>query len=159
MAPILQSPNVKPGAEGKPDPNSSEPFGLEAHYFTESRLLQRETEVILESVSNKNLVGSILHPNGNIAEALLKEGLAKCVDWSIGCVTGGPEKYRQAQSEAKAKKLRLWKDYDGPSGPALSAKDKEFNGKVIEIVNGDALVVKKGKENKKVHLSSIRPPR
>ena len=25
----------------------------------------------------------MLHPNGNIAEALLKEGFAKCVDWSI----------------------------------------------------------------------------
>ena len=27
-----------------------------------------------------------MHPNGNIAEALLKEGMAKCVDWSIAKV-------------------------------------------------------------------------
>jgi hypothetical protein len=32
---------------------------------------------------------------GNIAEALLKEGLAKVVDWSLACVSSGPEKYRQ----------------------------------------------------------------
>ena len=72
-----------------------EPFGVEAHFFTESRLLQRDVEVILESHSynamNKNttLVGSVIHPAGNIAEALLKEGMAKCVDWSIAKVTTG----------------------------------------------------------------------
>ena len=66
---------------------------MEAHFFTESRLLQRDVEVILESHSynamNKNttLVGSVIHPAGNIAEALLKEGMAKCVDWSIAKVT------------------------------------------------------------------------
>ena len=33
-------------------------------------------------------------------------------------------------------------------------------GKVIEIINGDALMVKRGKSDiKKVHLASIRPPR
>ncbi len=74
-----------------------EQFAQEAQYFTESRLLQRDVEVVLESVNNKNFVGSIIHPNGNIAEALLREGFAKCVDWSLKCVTGGPEKYRQAQ--------------------------------------------------------------
>lgn len=51
-------------------------------------------------------------------------------------------------------------DYEGSSGPAISAKDKEFTGKVFEIINGDALMVKKGKsDTKKVHLASIRPPR
>merc|ERR1711881_134244 len=119
-----------------------EPYGLEAHYFTEARLLQREVQIILESVNNVNFIGSIIHPNGNIAEALLREGLAKCVEWSLGCVTGGAEKYRQAQAAAKEKKLKLWKDFVS-SGPVIPAKDKEFTGKVIEIVNGDAIMVKK----------------
>ena len=96
---------------------------------------------------------------GNIAEALLKEGLAKVVDWSLACVSSGPEKYRQAQASAKEKRLRLWKDFQS-SGPEILAKDREFTGKVIEIVNGDSIVVKKNKtEVKKIHLSSIRPPR
>jgi staphylococcal nuclease domain-containing protein 1 len=43
-------------------------------------------EVVLESSNNNNFVGSVLHPMGNIAEALLKEGMAKCVDWSIAKV-------------------------------------------------------------------------
>ncbi len=49
-------------------------------------LLQRDVEVVLESSNNNNFVGSVLHPMGNIAEALLKEGMAKCVDWSISKV-------------------------------------------------------------------------
>jgi len=158
----VRAPGTKTGSDGKPDPSSSEPFALEAHYFTESRLLQRDVEIVLESVNNKNLIGTVLHPNGNIAEKLLMDGLAKVVDWSLGCVTplaGGPEKYRQAQAQAKEKRLRLWKDFTS-SGPEISAKDREFTGKVIEIINGDALVVKKNKtEIKKIFLSSIRPPR
>lgn len=56
--------------------------------------------------------------NGNIAEALLREGFARCVDWSIASVTGGPEKLRAAEKLAKEKKLRLWTDYK-PSGPKV----------------------------------------
>merc|ERR1719431_759802 len=137
----VRAPGTRLGPEGRPDPAQCEPFATEAHYFTESRLLQREIEVILESHNNNNFVGSVIHPAGNIAEALLKEGMAKCVDWSI----------------AKERKARIWKDYK-PSA-VISEKDKEFNGKVVEVVNGDALMVKAGKVVRKIHLASIRPPR
>merc|ERR1719438_620100 len=186
----VRSPQTRLGSDGKPDPAQCEPFGLEAHYFTESRLLQRDVEVILESNNNNKLVGSVLHPAGNIAEALLKEGLAKCVDWSIANVTGGAAKYRAAEKLAKEKKVRQWKDYKPPVGAVITG-DKEFNGcgearqgeegetmeglqascrschywrqgvhgKVVEIVNGDALMVKTGKVVRKLFLASIRPPR
>jgi len=154
----VRSPGTKMGTDGKPDPKLSEMFANEAQYFTEFRLLQREVEVILESSSNNNFVGSVIHPAGNIAEALLKEGMAKCVDWSISKVTGGPEKYRAAEKSAKERKARLWRNYTAPTN-TLSAKDREFTGKVVEIINGDALMVKAGKAFKKIHLASIRPPR
>jgi len=153
----VRAPGTRLGPEGRPDPAQCEPFATEAHYFTESRLLQREIEVILESHNNNNFVGSVIHPAGNIAEALLKEGMAKCVDWSIAKVTGGPEKYRAAEKAAKERKARIWKDYK-PSA-VISEKDKEFHGKVVEVVNGDALMVKAGKVVRKIHLASIRPPR
>ena len=53
----------------------SEPYGLEAQYFTETKLLQQEVEVILESCNKANnmLIGSVIHPMGNIAEALLRQ--------------------------------------------------------------------------------------
>jgi staphylococcal nuclease domain-containing protein 1 len=65
----------------------------------------------------------------------------------------------QAQASAKEKRLRLWKNFQS-SGPEILAKDREFTGKVLEVVLGDCIVVKKSKtEIKKIHLSSIRPPR
>jgi len=154
----VRCPNTKLGPDGKPDPKLNEPFATEAHYFTESRLLQREVDVILESSNNNNFVGSVLHPNGNIAEALLKEGMAKCVDWSITKVTAGPEGYRAAEKSAKEKKIRIWKNY-APTTNTLSDKDRAFTGKVVEIVNGDALMVKVGTTHKKIHLASIKPPK
>merc|ERR550519_2208659 len=154
----IRSPSTRLGPEGRPDPNQCEDYAVEAHYFTESRLLQRDVEVVLESYNNNNFIGSLIHPSGNIAEGLLKEGMAKCVDWSIAKVTGGPEKYRAAEKLAKDAKKRIWKNHVTTES-AMNPKDRDFNGKVVEIVNGDALMVKTGKVVKKVHLASIRPPR
>lgn len=75
--------------EGKPNPSVHVEFAEEARYFVESRLLQRDVEIVLESVNNANFVGSILFPKGNIAEALLREGFAKCVDWSMAFMKTG----------------------------------------------------------------------
>lgn len=80
------------------DKETHEPFAQEAKYFTDCRLLQREIQIVLEGVSsNQNFLGSVIHPAGNIAELLLKEGFAKCVDWSMGVLSSGHEKYRQAE--------------------------------------------------------------
>lgn len=140
------------------DTNVPEPFAAEAKYFTESRLLQRDVQIVLESVSNTNFLGTVIHPAGNIAELLLREGFARCVDWSMAILTSEHEKYRQAERSAKERKLRLWKDF--VSTVPLDIKDKEFAGKVLEVVNSDAIVVKTPSgEAKKIFFSSLRPPR
>lgn len=42
----------------------------------------------------------------------------------------------------------------------IAAKDKEFTATVMEVINGDALVVKlPNNTHKKIFLASIRPPR
>lgn len=76
-------------ADGKPDHTVTVDYAEEARYFVESRLLQRDVKIVLESVNNTNFVGSILFPKGNIAEALLREGFAKCVDWSMAFMRSG----------------------------------------------------------------------
>ncbi|WAR09132.1 SND1-like protein [Mya arenaria] len=137
-----------------------EPFAEEARFYTESRLLQREVKIVMEGVSNQNILGSVIHPNGNIAELLLKEGFARCVDWSMGVVTQGIENLRAAEKTAKESKKRIWKDYSPSSGPTIDIKDKSFQGKVVECVNGDALVVKTADgKYRKCFLASIKPPR
>ncbi len=42
-------------------------YAEEAKYFTESRLLQRDVEIILEGVSNANVLGTIIHPVSDTA--------------------------------------------------------------------------------------------
>ncbi|XP_073951545.1 staphylococcal nuclease domain-containing protein 1 [Choristoneura fumiferana] len=137
----------------------SEPFAEEARFFLESRLLQKDVEVILESVNNNNFVGTILHPQGNIAEALLRQGFARCVDWSLAVMKSGASTLRAAERAAKEAKLRMWANYVS-NAPVIAAKDKEFTATVLEVVNGDALVVKlPNNTHKKIFLASIRPPR
>lgn len=80
-------------SEGKPDHSVTVDYAEEARYFVESRLLQRDVKIVLESVNNTNFVGSILFPKGNIAEALLREGFAKCVDWSMAFMRTGKLSY------------------------------------------------------------------
>uniref|UniRef100_A0A452FU65 Staphylococcal nuclease domain-containing protein n=1 Tax=Capra hircus TaxID=9925 RepID=A0A452FU65_CAPHI len=136
-----------------------EPFAAEAKFFTESRLLQRDVQIILESCHNQNILGTILHPNGNITELLLKEGFARCVDWSIAVYTRGAEKLRAAERFAKERRLRIWRDYVAPTAN-LDQKDKQFVAKVMQVLNADAIVVKLNSgDYKTIHLSSIRPPR
>lgn len=85
----IRCPGFKLDADGRPDPTVTVEYAEEARYFVESRLLQRDVEIILEWVNNANFVGSILFPKGNIAEALLREGFAKCVDWSMAFMKSG----------------------------------------------------------------------
>ncbi|XP_028162174.1 staphylococcal nuclease domain-containing protein 1 [Ostrinia nubilalis] len=137
----------------------SEPYAEEARFFLESKLLQKDVEVILESVNNNNFVGTILHPQGNIAEALLRQGFAKCVDWSLAVMKSGASTLRAAERAAKDSKLRIWTNYTS-TAPIIAAKDKEFTATVTEVVNGDALVVRMpNNATKKIFLASIRPPR
>lgn len=149
----VRAPACRAGADGK-----VEAYSEEAKFFVEQRLLQQDIKVVLESTSNQNLVGSIIHPKGNIAESLLREGYAKCVDWSIGLCTGGAEKLRAAEKQAKDKRLRLWRSYQ-PSATNTGDR-KAFNAKVTEVVMSDALMIQldDGSE-RKIFLSSVRLPR
>ncbi|NXA43888.1 SND1 protein, partial [Eudromia elegans] len=157
------------------DSEVPEPFAAEAKFYTESRLLQRDVQIVLESCHNQNILGTILHPasgaaarggcdaarrhNGNITELLLKEGFARCVDWSIAVYTRGADKLRAAERYAKERKLRIWRDYVAPTAN-LDQKDKQFVAKVMQVLNADAIVVKLSSgDHKTIHLSSIRPPR
>ncbi len=55
----LQCPTFKREADGS---ETLEPFAAEAKFFTESRLLQRDVQIILESCPNQIILGTILHP-------------------------------------------------------------------------------------------------
>lgn len=157
---IMMSGIKSPMFKMEGEEQKAEPFAAEAKYFTEARLLQRDVQIVLEGVSNQILQGSILHPQGNIQELLVKEGYARCVNWSMGNVTEGADRLRAGEKAAKEKRLRIWKDYSPAANTGAEIKDKTYSAKVVEVVNGDAMVVK-GSDNefKKIFLASIRPPR
>ncbi|CAO3674812.1 unnamed protein product [Rhizopus microsporus] len=149
-APTCKRDNAEDGAV-------SEPFGEEAKYFVESRLLQRGVKVVLEGLSQgQTFVGSIQHPAGNIAELLLSQGLAKCVDWSITLATSGPTPLRNAEKLAKEKKLRLWRNFVAKA----PTETNEFDATVIRIISGDMILVKtkNGGIEKKIQFASIKQP-
>ncbi|KAK5876488.1 hypothetical protein CesoFtcFv8_025837 [Champsocephalus esox] len=152
----VKCPTFKREADGT---EFTESFAAEAKFFTESRLLQRDVQIILESCPNQIILGTIMHPNGNITELLLNEGFARCVDWSMAVYTQGADKLRSAEKSAKERKVRIWKDYVAPTAN-MDQKDRQFVAKVMQVLNADAMVVKLNSgELKTIHLSSIRPPR
>lgn len=138
-------------------PQTSEPYGEEARYFTESRLLHRDVKVRLEQFSqNSSFYGTVTFIERDIAEYLIREGYAKCLDRTLA-LTQDPKKLRNLEREAKVKKLRLWRDFK----ESASRSSAMFDAKVVEIVSADALMVQlcDTKEVKKIFFASIRAPR
>lgn len=156
----IRCPSFKLDSTGRPDDSVTVPYALEARFFTESRLLNQEVSVKLEGVSNNNFVGTISHPKGNIAEALVREGFAKCIDWSLNsCSIELVEKLRIAEKSAKQNKTRVWENYQTAS-TNVDVKEKEFTGIVVEVFNGDWVMVKcQNNELKKCFIASIRSPK
>jgi len=61
--------------------------------------------------------------------------------------------------QAKERKVRIWKDYVS-KGVEIDPKQREISGKVVQIVNADAIAIKMTNgEVRTIHLSSVRPPR
>ncbi|KAF7315577.1 Transcriptional factor [Mycena indigotica] len=166
---------------------ASEPWGEEARFFTEARLLQRQVRVVILSLPNSSatpfqsgatgpsvatasiFIGNVLHPAGNVAEHLVAAGLGRVVDWHAGMLasSGGMEKLRAAEKVAKEKRLCLY-----ANAPAIAASKSNgtttpngqarvFDATVIRVWSGDQIsVVEKetGKE-RRLQLSSTRGPK
>lgn len=159
----IRAPSVNYAA-GK-DSAAKEPYALEAKFFSEVRLLNRSVQVILEGVAGNgnSFIGSIKHPAGNIAEALLSEGLARLAKSSITMVSGGTDamqSLRKAEKSAQFANKRLWQSFKNSSSSLESQDAVEYSATVTKIQSGDCVyVVAKGKpsaEATKVYLSSVR---
>ncbi|KAF8070533.1 hypothetical protein FPV67DRAFT_1025672 [Lyophyllum atratum] len=165
----------------------SEPWGEEAKFFTESRLLQRAVRVIILSLPTSTatpfqtganptapppasiFIGSVLHPAGNVAEHLVAAGLARVVDWHAGMLAsnGGMERLRAAEKSAKERRACLYANAPTASATAKSngttstGQAKTFDATVVRVWSGDQIsVVEKdsGKE-RRLQLSSTRGPK
>lgn len=165
----------------------SEPWGEEAKFFTESRLLQRHVRVVILSLPTSTatpfqtgsnpaapppasiFIGSVLHPAGNVAEFLVGAGLARIVDWHAGMLAGngGMEKLRAAEKSAKERRLCLYANVPVASvtaktnSTASGGHARTFDATVVRVWSGDQIsVIEKdsGKE-RRLQLSSTRGPK
>ena len=128
----------------------------QARYFVETRLLSRDVQIKLEGVDkNGSVLGTVIHPAGNMSVELVKVGLARVVDWSSQFTEHAPA-LRAAERQAKERRLRMWKDYVPPNhGGGMT----EFAGRVVEVVSGDTLIVSDEGNERRVSFSSLRAPR
>lgn len=133
----------------------AEEYGNEAKAFVETRLLQRHVKVhILGASPQGQLVATVLHPNGNVAEFLLQEGLARCNDFHSTMLGDKMASLRAAEKKAQANKIRMHKNH------VAKADAKESEMTVSKIISADTIIVKsKTGEEKRINFSSVRGPR
>lgn len=152
--------------------SSDEPFALDAKYFTEMRVLNREVRIVLEGVDKfKNLIGSVFYPDGetakDLAMELVENGLAKYIEWSANMMEeDAKRRLKAADLQAKKTRLRMWTNYVPPQSNSKAIHDQNFTGKVVEVVSGDCIVVADDSipygsslAERRVNLSSIRCPK
>jgi staphylococcal nuclease domain-containing protein 1 len=134
----------------------AEEFGNEARAFVEQRLLQRQVKIKIVGASPQGqLVATILHPRGNIAEFLLQEGLARCNDFHSTMLGGDMAALRAAEKQAQEARRRLHKGY-----VAKATDSKESDAIVTKIIGADTIIVRnKAGAEKRISLSSVRGPR
>ncbi|KAG8932888.1 hypothetical protein FRC02_000398 [Tulasnella sp. 418] len=176
----IRSPKAA-GREGE----AAEPFGEEAKFFVESRLLQRHVTVTLLSLPAPSaapfsasgtstpqaasvIIGTVMHPAGNIAEHLVAGGYARVIDWHAGMLSasGGMERLRAAERAAKEKKLNLYASFSTPSNTASgsrapSGSRAQFEAQVVRVWSGDQISVfeKETGQERRIQLSSVRGPK
>ncbi|KAK4502957.1 hypothetical protein PRZ48_006384 [Zasmidium cellare] len=146
-------------ARTNPSDGSTQPaesYGNEAQAFVEERLLQRGVQVRILGVSPNNLlVGEVRHPVGNIAEFLLKEGLARCVDHHSTWLGAEMGKLRQAERFAKEKQLGLFQ-----SVAPKRTGGSEQEAVVSRVFSADTIFIRnKAGQEKRINLSSVRQPK
>jgi len=135
----------------------AEPFGNEARKFAETRLLQRSVKVDVVGVSPQNqLIATIKHPKGSIANFLLAAGLARCSDHHSTLLGPGMAVLRQAEKDAQTAKRGLYEGHVAKSKASAAAQEAT----VSRVFSADTLFVRnKAGAEKRINISSVRGPR
>lgn len=152
----VRAPNTKRENTSGGQEQPAEPYGDAAHEFVENRLVQRKVAVkILGASPQKQLIGTVTHPNGDISVFLLKAGLARCVDYHSTMLGSDMSLLRSAELFAKEKKLGIFESHAAPksNGPQAEAV-------INRIQSADMLYIRQANgDEKRVNLSSVRQPK
>lgn len=161
IVPVLIAGIKTPRSASETD--AGDEFGEEAKTFVEARLLMASLEVILLGESSTGvLVGNVIHPNGNIAEPLLKSGLAEVCDWQSSLVGAkAMSALRRDEKDARVKGLNIWQKYVKNSSESSEITvDGRVTAIVARIISADTIVLRlKDNSESTVQLISLRAPR
>lgn len=152
-APSTKRVNPSDGTE-----QAAEPCGEEAQLFVETRLLQRSVTVNVLGVSPQNvLVGAIKHPTqGTIAPFILRSGLARCTDHHSTMLGSDMGALRQAEREARDKRLGVFQGHTGPA----AARGGDSEAVVSRIQSADTVYLRnRNGAERRISLSSVRQPK
>ncbi|RYP66805.1 hypothetical protein DL771_007603 [Monosporascus sp. 5C6A] len=151
----IRAPSTERTNPSSGETQPAEEFGNEARAYVEQRLLQRDVKVEIVGLSPQGqLIASVIHPRGSIAEFLLADGLARCNDFHSTLLGEKMAPLRAAEKKAQAAKLRLHRHHVA-KGEASSS-----DMIVSKIVSADTIFVRtKNGAEKRIGLSSVRGPR
>lgn len=165
VTPVLIAGIKTPRSSSNDEP--AEEFGDEAKAYVETRLLMRSIKVELlgESLSGV-LVGSFIHPNGNIAEKLLQDGLAEVNDWQSSLLGAkAMTALRKHEKDARVAGKKIWKkqaalsSQHSGSGSDISI-GRRIDATVARVISSDTIVIRlKDNTESTVQLISLRAPR
>ncbi|KAI4200934.1 MAG: hypothetical protein LQ350_003620 [Teloschistes chrysophthalmus] len=151
----IRAPKKASNVEGRVHP--AEPLADESFQFVDNRLLQRNVKADILGVSPQNqLICAVKHPNGSIAEFILKAGLAHCIDFHSTLLGAEMKALRLAEKYARDNKLGIFKGLVDTK----KSGGHEAEATVSRILRPDTIVVRmKAGSEKTVQLSSIRGPK
>lgn len=151
----IRAPKRASATEGKEQ--LAEPLANEAQQFVETRLLQRNVKINILGLTPQNqLICVVKHPNGSIADFVLRAGLAQCVDFHSTLLGGEMKNLRQAEKHAKDERLGLFKGHIDNRSSAAGESDAT----VARVIKADTIIVRtKSGAEKTLQLSSIRGPK
>eukprot|EP01111_Echinosteliopsis_oligospora_P009258 TRINITY_DN2685_c0_g2_i5.p1 TRINITY_DN2685_c0_g2~~TRINITY_DN2685_c0_g2_i5.p1 ORF type:complete len:1028 (-),score=381.77 TRINITY_DN2685_c0_g2_i5:46-3129(-) len=151
----------KDGKDAAPA-DQPEPFSREAKFFVETNILNREVKLNLEGVEpGGSFFGSIECQSRDVAEELLKAGLAKYIPYSAAQRgQAWVVRLKAAEQSAKDAKRRIFANYEKKEATSNSSTPNEFVGKVSSVQNvGTLLVTLESGQEIPVNLSSLKLPR
>jgi staphylococcal nuclease domain-containing protein 1 len=154
----IRAPSTKRTNPSDGQEQAAEPFGEEAQQFVESRMLQRNVQVVVLGLSPQNqIVATVKHPTqGTIAPHILKAGLAKCTDFHTTLLGQEMGVLRQAELEAKKSKVGVYRGH-----VAAQKAGSEAEAVVSRILSADTIFLRNNKtgNERRVNLSSVRQPK
>lgn len=151
------------GSASNSSATSPEPYAEQSRLFTQMRLLQRKLQVRIDGLepNGSGIIGSVLHPKGNIAVDIIRAGLGRVSERSLGLLPlDVVTLMRSAESEAKNDRRCIWQEYTPPSP---SMEQRSYDAICIEVVSGDTVVVMEGDiesgVERRLTIAGIRVPR